>query len=278
MRGRSSLAAGDVAITGDLDVSGTTRLAGPIGVGDSLRFGTSLATSCEISSTSGSLLTRVANNALLQNATGATICESRGTDRTTVFFGGVSAPILSASAILIDTITARAGTTVTVASNLQVDDNLAVTADFYAGKVLSPLVQAFAFESDVLRPSLNPGGTVEGDLVVTGNISAPNLNPYHVAGRFNGFNQFVLSTKGKQDFVVQRTGVCFYKCSWTVPHPDGANFTVLCQGEGQPTSAWNVLSNANTTHLANTSTSVSFVVRDNNFASVDGIMNFVVLA
>ncbi len=208
-------------------MSGTTRLAGPIGVGDSLKFGTSLATSCEISSTSGSLLTRVANTALLQNATGATICESRGTDRSTVFFGGVSAPVLSASAILSDTITARVGTTVTVANNLQVDDNLTVTGDFYAGKVVSPLVQAFALESDVLRPNINPGITVEGGLVVTGNISAPNINPFHVAGRINGIGSVNLSSKGRYTFTINRLSQGFYKITWATPHPDGANFIVF---------------------------------------------------
>ncbi len=78
---------GTVQFLDRVDVAGTLATAGPIAVGDSLRFGTSLATSCLISSTVGSLLTRVANTALLQNSTGASICEHRGSDRSTVFFG-----------------------------------------------------------------------------------------------------------------------------------------------------------------------------------------------
>ncbi len=166
----------------------------------------------------------------------------------------------------------------TVASNLQADENVTVTGDFYAGKVLSPLVQAFAFESDVLRPNINTGITVEGGLVVTGNISAPNLNPFHVVGRFDGSNQTVLKTKGKHAFTVQRTAVGFYKITWVTPHPDGANFIAFAQGEAVPSSAWNIIHNANTSNLANTSTSICFVMRENNFVSIGGAMNFAVLA
>ncbi len=78
--------------------------------------------------------------------------------------------------------------------------------------------------------------------------------------------------------MVQRTGVGFYKISWTTAHPDGSNFIVFAQGEGVPSSAWNILHNANSTNLANTDTSVTFIVRDNNFGSVDGIMNFAILS
>ncbi len=155
----------------------------------------------------GSLLTRIANNALLQNGEGASICESRGSDKSTVFFGGVSAPILSVPTLSSDAIMPIATSTVTVAGNLQGENNLTVSGDFHAGKVGSPLVQAFAFESDVLRPNINTGITVEGGLVVTGNISAPNLNPFHVAGRFDGTNQTVSNTKGKHAFTVQMTAV-----------------------------------------------------------------------
>ena len=127
---------------------------------------------------------------------------------------------------------------------------------------------------------VNYSGTVfcYNDLVVAGNISAPNLNPYHVAGRFNGPTQTVLSTKGMQGFVVQRTGLGFYKCSWTTPHPDGGNFIAFAQGEAVPSSAWNIIHNANTSNLANTATSICFVVRDNNFVSIDGALNFAILS
>ncbi len=195
-----------------------------------------------------------------------------------MFFGGVSAPVLSASSILTDTITARVGTSVTVASNLQVDDNLTTTGDFYAGKVVSPLVQAFALESDVLRPNINPGVTVEGGLVVTGNISAPNLNPFHVAGRINGIGSVNLSSKGRYTFTINRLSQGFYKISWATPHPDGANFIVLCQGEGTG-GTWNIISDGNdTTDLANSPTSVTFIVRNNTFALTDGIVNFAILS
>jgi len=132
--GVAFLGDGTVQFLDDVDVAGTLATAGPIAVGDSLRFGTSLATSCMISSTSGSLLTRVANTALLQNSEGASICESTGSDKSTVFFGGVSAPILQVPVLLSDTITAIATSTLTVASNLQVENTPSVTGDAYAEK------------------------------------------------------------------------------------------------------------------------------------------------
>jgi hypothetical protein len=195
-----------------------------------------------------------------------------------VFFGGVSAPILSASSVLSDTITARVGNTVTVANNLQVDDNLTVTGDFYAGKVLSPLVQAFAFESDVLRPNANPGVTVEGDLFCTGTIAYNNLlSPFWVAGRMNGIGSVNLSSKGRHAFTINRLSQGFYKLSWAAPHPDGANFICFAQGEGTG-STWNILHDGNATEdLANSPTSVTFIVRNNTFALTDGIVNFAVL-
>ncbi len=133
-------------------------------------------------------------------------------------------------------------------------------------------------EANIMKVNYSGSVFVYNDLVVSGNISASNLNPYHVAGRFNGVNQIVLASKGKNAFVVQRTAVGFYKISWTEAHPDGGNFLVFAQGEAVPTSAWNIIHNANTGNQANTSTSVCFVVRDNNFVSIDGTMNFVVLA
>jgi len=252
---------------------------GPIGVGDSLRFGTSLATSCVISSTSGNLITRVAGTSLLQNSDGASICESTGSDKTTVFFGGVSAPILQASMMLSDNISASATSTVTVGSNLQVNANLTVAGDAYADKVVSPLVQAFVLESDTLRPTVNPGVTVEGDLHVTGNISYGTLqSPYWVAGRINGVSVTTLSSKGRHDFSVERLQTGYYKVSWTPEHPDGANFIVFAQGEGTG-STWNILHDAtDSVALANSPTSVTFIARDHNFNITNGIVNFAVLA
>jgi hypothetical protein len=199
-------------------------------VGHSLKFGTSLATACTISSASGSLLTVVANTALLKNNEGASICESTGSDKSTVFFGGVSAPVLQAGIIMNDTIYGKTTDTITVANNLQVDNNLTVTDDFYAGKVVAPLVQAFAFESDTLRPNVNPGVTVEGDLHCTGNISYGALSsPFWVAGKVSGSSLEILSTKGRKTFSVEResgfpTGV--FKISFDA-HPDGADYIIL---------------------------------------------------
>ena len=87
---------------------------------------------------------------------------------------------------------------------MQVEDTLSVTGDTYAGKVTSPLVQAFAFESDTLRPNVNPGVTVEGDLHVTGNISYNSLTSiFWIAGSFDR-NGVVYSQKGRYPFTVTK--------------------------------------------------------------------------
>jgi hypothetical protein len=90
-------------------------------VGNSLKFGTSLETSCQISSSAGSLLTRVSNNHLIQNGVGLSICEHRGSDRSTVFYGGVSAPTLQTSTLL------SPSGTVALTGNLTISGALSAT-------------------------------------------------------------------------------------------------------------------------------------------------------
>ncbi len=63
------------------------------------------------------------------------------------------------------------------------------------------------------------------------------------------------------------------------PHiQTGANFIAFAQGEAVPSNAWNIIHNANTSNLANTATSICFVVKDNDFVSIDGALNFAILA
>ena len=65
--------------------------------------------------------------------------------------------------------------------------------------------------------------------------------------------------------------------TWATAHPDGSNFMVLARGEGTG-GTWNILSDGNTTPLANTPNSVIFIVRNNNFGITDGIINFAIFA
>ena len=119
---------------------------------------------------------------------------------------------------------------------------------------------------------------VQGDLRVTGTLHASVASPFWVAGRINGIGSVILSSKGRQTFTLNRLSQGFYKLSWTVPHPDGANYICLAQGEGTG-GTWNVLHDANDSDdLANSPTSVTFITRNNTFALTDGIVNFAILA
>jgi hypothetical protein len=133
-------------------------------------------------------------------------------------------------------------------------------------------------DNNVMKVNYSGTVVVYNDLVVSGNISAPNLNPYHVAGRFNGIGSVNLASKGRHAFTINRLSQGFYKLSWTTPHPDGANFICFAQGEGTG-STWNILHDGNATEdLANSPTSVTFIVRNNSFALTDGIVNFAILS
>ena len=113
-----------------------------------------------------------------------------------------------------------------------------------------------------------------------GNLSCGGTtpSPYWVAGRINGIDVSTLSSKGKHDFSFERLQTGYYKVSWTVAHPDGANFIVFAQGEGTG-GTWNILHDANdSTALANSATSVTFIARDSNFNVTNGIVNFAGLA
>ncbi len=118
---------------------------------------------------------------------------------------------------------------------------------------------------------------VIGTLTVGGQAITTS-NPFWVAGRINGTDVTVLTSKGRHGFTVTRSQTGFFRVSWTTPHPDGDNFIVVCQGEGVGGNTWNILPNANTTTLANSATDVHFVVRDHNFDSVNGNINFMILA
>jgi len=102
-------------------------------------------------------------------------------------------------------------------------------------------------------------------------------NPYHVAGRIA--SNIPQSSKGRYSFTVSKPSTGFFVVTFNTAHPDGANFIALASGEGYQGSAWNIVhqGTASAPHV-NTSTSVTFIVRDNNFAEVSGAFNFVVLA
>ena len=105
------------------------------------------------------------------------------------------------------------------------------------------------------------------------------LNPYWVAGRITGVGNAStkLISKGRYDFTFTPDSMGYYRIDWVEPHPDGDNFVCLEQGEAIGGSAWNIIHNANST-TANGSKRVYFIVRDNNFSLIDGIMNFAILA
>ena len=142
-----------------------------------------------------------------------------------------------------------------------------------------------SLSTNLIRANGAPQVTLDDDvrcehaLHVQGNLtcSGSTPSPYWVAGRVNGINQQILSSKGGNSFTFARKQTGYYRMTWSTPHPDGDNFIVFAQGEGMG-STWNILHNANTTNLANTSRSVMFIVRDSNFTITDGIINFAVVA
>ncbi len=134
-------------------------------------------------------------------------------------------------------------------------------------------------EVNWIRPRSEAGIAVDGDLFVDGHLHYTSItSPYWVAGRINGITPEILSSKGRHEFTFTRINAGFYKITWTTVHPDGANFIVFCQGEGTG-SGWNILIDGNSSEdLANSETSVTFIVRDQNFALTDGIISFALLA
>ncbi len=129
-------------------------------------------------------------------------------------------------------------------------------------------------EVNYIRPHSEPGVTVDGDLFVDGHIHYNTItqppSPFWVAGRVNGITTSVLSSKGRHTFTVEGLQTGFYQMTWYTAHPDGANFIVFAQGEGTG-GTWNILSDANTTSLANTPNLVIFIERNNNFGITDGM-------
>ena len=103
------------------------------------------------------------------------------------------------------------------------------------------------------------------------------INPFHCAGRVAGSAMSV--TKGRHSFTVSKPSTGFFVITFAVAHPDGSNFIAISGGEGIGGSAWNIVHQASgSSPHVNTPTSVTFIVRDNNFAEVAGAFDFVVLA
>ena len=104
-----------------------------------------------------------------------------------------------------------------------------MTGELYVSqRVAVPLVEAGVFKSDVLRPNVNPGVTVEGDLHVTGHISYDAiLSPYWIAGVFDK-DGVVLTQKGRYPFTVSKPSGANLVSAFDVSfpdHPEGANWT-----------------------------------------------------
>ena len=118
----------------------------------------------------------------------------------------------------------------------------------------------------------------DGGLNLDGTDITTLMNPYWVAGRVNMDNMTILKSKGRHAFTIAKSGTGFLKVTWTTAHPDGVDFLCFAQGEGEFGALWNILHNANSTNLKNTSTTVEFVVRDNSFNLIDGSFNFFVCA
>ena len=149
---------------------------------------------------------------------------------------------------------------------------------------LSPLFGGSLF-ADAIATNTAPHVThvsksiFEQDLHVKGNLSCDGSlpSPFWVAGRVNGLGgTVILTSKGRYQIGFQRLQAGLYKITWDPPHPDDGNFVVFAQGEGTG-GAWQILHDINDANR-NTSTSVTFTVRNNNFSTVDGIVNFGVLA
>ena len=102
------------------------------------------------------------------------------------------------------------------------------------------------------------------------------FNLFWVAGRV--FNTTIYKSNGRHSFTISKEGFGFYRIIYAEPHPDGANVVVLAIGEGINYSAWNVVNNASVNApFANTSTSTTFIWRDQNMNAVDATFSFVVL-
>ena len=70
-----------------------------------------------------------------------------------------------------------------------------------------------------------------------------------------------------------------FDITWTPAHPDGANFVMIMSGTGKTGNAWNLLTDYTASPPAgNSSTSLQVLVRDNNYAIINGSFCFMVLA
>jgi hypothetical protein len=82
---------------------------------------------------------------------------------------------------------------------------------------------------DTWRPVDNPGLTVEGDLFVNGHLHYNSItSPFWVAGKVDGSNLAILSSKGQRPFTVQREsgfGSGVFKISFEA-HPDGQHYVI----------------------------------------------------
>ena len=103
---------------------------------------------------------------------------------------------------------------------------------------------------------------VDGNLTVSGSLNELGLTykPWRVAGRFDGVNMVVLSSKGEYSCTTRPASypIGIYAITWTQPHPDGANYVSCCSGEE---GGWNDLVNGVGTGLptpSSTTMSVAF--------------------
>jgi hypothetical protein len=67
---------------------------------------------------------------------------------------------------------------------------------------------------------------IAGNLTVNGAIIASSLNPFWCAGKVNGTNGAVITTKGRVGFTVNRQQVGTFLISMNTAHPDGANYII----------------------------------------------------
>ncbi len=168
---------------------------------------------------------------------------------------------------------------------------------FYKDVLVEGALTMGALSSGITTPSLTVDGSTLPDLLANKenaftamaplkkgfNLSSGDAelsvdSPFWVAGRINGITPEILVSKGRHAFTFTKINYGFYKITWTPVHPDGANFLCFEQGEGTG-SGWNILHDGNSTeNLANSETSVTFIVRDQNFDLTDGIISFALLA
>jgi len=109
--------------------------------------------------------------------------------------------------------------------------NLDVTGELYVSqRVAVPLVEAGVLKSDTLRPSVNPGVTVESDLHVIGMVSyGALLSPFWAAGKVDCTNMQVLSSIGRHPFTITRVSgfsAGIFKVTFGVPHPAAGHYIV----------------------------------------------------